>query len=93
MKVSKHGYLENGYSTKVKTSRLQRKNRKLLNYLTENFCHINKAASELPINVQIGHYTNTPRDKRYCPLCNRWEVEDEYHIFFKCPHFNEQGKE
>ena len=47
----------------------------------------------LPINVEIGRYSNTPRDERYCPLCNKLEVEDEYHIFFKCQHYSELRKE
>ena len=38
-------------------------------------------------------YTNTPRDKRYCPLCNKREVKDEYHIFFICQHYSELRKQ
>ena len=63
----------------VQKSKLQVYRQYKTEYITENYCHINLKRHQrsliaklrlgvLPINVEIGRYTNTPRDERYCPV-------------------------
>ena len=42
----------------------------------------------LPLQVELGRFTNTPRNRRICPLCKA-EVEDEIHFLFKCSNLQE----
>ena len=37
--------------------------------------------------------TQTHHEMKDIALCNKREVEDEYHIFFKCQHYSELRKE
>ena len=41
----------------------------------------------LPIQVEVGRYSNIPRQDRHCPLCTSREIEDENHILFQCPKY------
>ena len=41
-------------------------------------CHL------LPI--ESGRYKKIPRVERLCPLCNRSEIDDEFHYLLKCIH-------
>ena len=41
-------------------------------------CHL------LPI--ESGRYKKIPRVERLCPLCNRSEIDDEFHYLLKCSH-------
>ena len=42
------------------------------------------AAGILPIEVEIGRYTNIKREKRLCKVCHLNKVEDEAHFLFSC---------
>ena len=44
----------------------------------------------LPIQVELGRYRSVPRDERLCQYCNTREVEDEFHLLFKCPLYKEE---
>ena len=68
-------------------------------YASENYCQINMKKSQrsllaklrlgvLPINIEIGRYSGTPRDERYCPLCNNNSIDDEIHVLLYCPYYN-----
>ena len=41
----------------------------------------------LPIQVEVGGYSNIPRQDGHCPLCTSREIEDENHILFQCPKY------
>ena len=43
----------------------------------------------LPLKVETGRYRGIPRDERICVSCNLGVVEDEGHVFFKCPKYKE----
>jgi hypothetical protein len=46
-----------------------------------------------PINLEIGRYSGIPREERLCICCQMKEIENEFHILFKCPIYNiERGK-
>ena len=36
--------------------------------------------------VVRGRYSNIPRERRYCDICNEDKIGDEYHIMFECQH-------
>ena len=38
----------------------------------------------LPLEVETGRYTSTPRDQRLCKICNLNLIEDEFHFLFDC---------
>ena len=42
------------------------------------------SAHNLP--VEIGRYSNTPKQNRLCTLCNLGEIGDEFHYCMMCPH-------
>ena len=42
----------------------------------------------LDLEIQVGRYTNIPREQRLCKLCKA-DIEDEYHFLLKCPLFND----
>ena len=42
----------------------------------------------LPLQVELGRFTNTPRNRRICTLCKA-KVEDEIHFLFKCSNLQE----
>ena len=39
----------------------------------------------LPIAIETGRYRQVPISERKCTICKKNEVEDEFHILFKCP--------
>jgi hypothetical protein len=67
----------------------------------ETYCKTNLTRSQrsfiarlrlgvLPINVEVGRYNATPREQRLCTICKNKEVEDEMHILFYCPAYNDK---
>ena len=38
----------------------------------------------LPIQLELGRFTRTQVHERICKVCDLKEVEDEYHLLFKC---------
>ena len=49
-------------------------------------------AGAFPIQVEIGHYKGTARDKRFCPVCDKNIVEDEIHFPCLCECFTTEKK-
>jgi hypothetical protein len=52
---------------------------------------------KLQINEQIKLYTiytntwsNIPRENRYCELCQKNQIGDEYHYIFECTNLSEK---
>lgn len=43
----------------------------------------------LPIEIEIGRYSNKPVEERLCNLCKNGEVEDECHVLFSCDTYND----
>ena len=43
----------------------------------------------LPLNIETGRYRGVPQSKRLCLCCDQKMVEDEAHVFFKCPKYSE----
>ncbi len=43
----------------------------------------------LPLNIEIGRYSNMPVNERLCKLCNTNNVENEYHFLLTCPVYKE----
>ena len=46
----------------------------------------------LPIKVETGRYTGTPRAERLCLSCDQHAVEDEGHILFHCKKYSDIRK-
>ena len=38
----------------------------------------------LKLQIEVGRYSGTPREERYCELCKTGAVEDELHFLFDC---------
>ena len=34
--------------------------------------------------IELGRYNDTPRDNRFCPVCDCNQTEDEVHFLFYC---------
>ena len=47
-----------------------------------------------PLRMQTGRYArnNTPREERYCLVCNSTDIEDEYHFICICPCYTDIRK-
>ena len=43
------------------------------------------ASGTLPIEIEAGCYISTPKEERYCKVCNLQVVENEFHFIFSCP--------
>ena len=45
------------------------------------------------LKIEIGRHQNIDRENRYCPYCqtieNFYVLENEYHVFFKCPRYSD----
>ena len=41
-------------------------------------------AGILPLHVETGHFRNLPLEQRLCVLCDKSDVEDEYHFLCQC---------
>ena len=65
------------------------------NFQTEKYCEMNLTRSErsllaklrlgaLPIRVETGQYNGLERNQRLCMVCNKGNIEDEYHVMFDC---------
>ena len=65
------------------------------NFQTEKFCEMNLTRSErsllaklrlgaLPIRVETGRYNVLERNQGLCMVCNKGNIEDEYHVMFDC---------
>ena len=43
------------------------------------------------LKIEVGRHQNIERENRFCIFCqnieNRYILEDEYHVFFKCPRY------
>ena len=61
-------------------------NRKLRSILCKLRC------GTLPIQIELGRYSKTPRAERICRYCTKGEVEDENHILFHCPLYHDERK-
>ena len=44
--------------------------------------------SALSLAIEKGCYSNIERQNRVCLSCDTGEVENEYHFFSTCPHYN-----
>ena len=38
----------------------------------------------LPIEIETGRYMGTPKEMRLCTVCRSGEVEDEFHLLYRC---------
>ena len=41
----------------------------------------------LLLNIETGRFRNQPIEQRICNLCELYEIEDEFHVLFKCTLF------
>ena len=80
---------ENSQST---TYRIFKQNLRFEKYLTDlpkkeriTLCRFRCANHHLPIVAS--RYSNTPRNMRFCNLCNLQSLGDEFHYLFECPFF------
>ena len=56
-------------------------------------CVAQLCAGILPFEVEIGRFSNTPRDQRICKLCTCNTIENENHFLFECPlYINSRAK-
>jgi hypothetical protein len=40
--------------------------------------------------VEKGRWSNIPRENRYCELCQKNQIRDEYHYIFECTNLSEK---
>ena len=60
------------------------------------YCQYQKLICKLRLSyhclcIETGRYKNVPLEHRICPMCKS-DVEDEYHVMFKCPAYNNLRK-
>ena len=74
-------------------------NIEISDYLTvlDNFKH-RQAISKMrlsshKLNIEKGRYTGVPRNDRKCELCNKNDIEDEYHFMIVCDVYNDLRRE
>ena len=74
--------------------RLIKKDLKMEHYLLKldkrdriNLCKFRCGNSRLPVNT--GRFSNVPRQERYCTLCTKQRIGDEFHYLFECPILND----
>jgi hypothetical protein len=48
-------------------------------------CKFRTTNHKLPI--EKGRWSNIPRENRYCELCQKNQIGDEYHYIFECTNF------
>ncbi len=48
-------------------------------------CRLKCSNHKLPI--EVGRYTNIPREERLCTICHQNTLGDEYHLVLECPFF------
>ena len=67
------------------------------NFEIEKYVSLNLQANErsvlsqlyfgiLPLEIELGRYSQTPLDKRQCKICKSG-IEDEIHFIFHCPSY------
>ena len=52
-------------------------------------CKFRTSNHKLPVEIYSWSYFNTPRQERFCNMCNLNDIGDEYHYIMLCPVFNE----
>ncbi len=57
-------------------------NRKHRSYLAQYSCGI------LPLEIEISMWQNKQVEERICKVCERGEVENEFHFIFSCTLYN-----
>jgi hypothetical protein len=73
-------------------SRLKSNRPGLETYLTTNLLPSERSvlaqlrSGTLPLAIETGRYTRTPKELRICPLCSN-DIETEIHFVFDCPNF------
>jgi hypothetical protein len=53
-------------------------------------CRFRTTNHRLP--VEVGRWKNIIRENRFCHLCSRRELADEYHYIFECTEFINERK-
>ena len=46
--------------------------------------------SILPLQIEIGRFTNQKKEERLCPICNSGNIETECHFLFDCSYYEEE---
>ena len=71
----------------------------IANYLTvlDNYKH-RQAISKIKLsshklNIERGRYSGVPRQNRKCELCNKNDLEDEFHFMLVCDLYSDLRKE
>ena len=41
------------------------------------------------LNIEQGRYGNIIRNSRVCTLCDKYDIEDEYHFILQCPFYDD----
>ena len=49
--------------------------------------------SILPIQIELGRFTNLKAEERICPICNSGSVETECHFLFDCSKYEANREE
>ena len=44
--------------------------------------------SKRKLMTETRRYNQTPRNDRFCPICNSGIIEDEFHFLFHCPKYS-----
>ncbi len=52
----------------------------------QNICKMR--ISDHPLEIERGRYKKVKREDRICTHCNKNQIEDEFHFFFKCSKYN-----
>ena len=60
------------------------KNRYVPDLLRRSFTCLRLSAHRL--HVETGRWSRIPRDQRVCDKCHLNEIQDEYHVVFRCTH-------
>jgi hypothetical protein len=42
------------------------------------------------LSIEKGRWSNIPRENRYCELCQKNQIGDEYHCIFECTNLSEK---
>ena len=42
------------------------------------------------LSIEKGRWSNIPRENRYCELCQKNQIGDEYHYIFECTNLSEK---
>ena len=58
-----------------------------LNLTRKTITLVKLRVSNHKLMIETGRYTQTPHDKRLCPVCDSNEIEDEIHLLCYCPKY------